>query len=499
MNINDSKTYLKADIEAVITSYNQGSMILEAVQSVCNQTLLPKRIIIVDDGSTDKYSLDVLNSIKNNSDFPIPVTIHFQENKGVSASRNTGINKTQSSMVLVLDGDDKLEAGYIENVSRLLCDNPQMVIASSWMRTFGVLDAVVCPAGGKLVSFLSHNCCPATHILCRKFFEQCGGYDESMRSGFEDWDFFLNMLETIPEACIGIVEKPLINYRTAPSSANIKSMDKRLELMRYIIGKHNSSYVNNVTNVLLDIESVSDSRLLGWENEMIHAIKNHQELSESANDFIKNPSYGDGGMASAVRIASIDMDKSETKQLETERLILRRWRETDAESLYEYAKSPKVGPVAGWPAHTSIENSREIIRTVFAADETYAVCLKENNIAIGCAAITVGAESNLKLPETEGEIGYWIGVPFWGQGLIPEAVRELIRRGFEELHLQKLWCGYFEGNTKSKRVQEKCGFIYHHTNKDMHWELMDDIRTEHVTCLTREEWEKNSREKVIDQ
>ena len=67
MNINDSKTYLKADIEAVITSYNQGSMILEAVQSVCNQTLLPKRIIIVDDGSTDKYSLDVLNSIKNNS------------------------------------------------------------------------------------------------------------------------------------------------------------------------------------------------------------------------------------------------------------------------------------------------------------------------------------------------------------------------------------------------------------------------------------------------
>ena len=147
----------------------------------------------------------------------------------------------------------------------------------------------------------------------------------------------------------------------------------------------------------------------------------------------------------------------------------------------------------------SQDNSREIIRTVFAADETYAVCLKENNIAIGCAAITVGAESNLKLPETEGEIGYWIGVPFWGQGLIPEAVRELIRRGFEELKLQKLWCGYFEGNTKSRRVQEKCGFIYHHTNKDMHWELMDDIRTEHVTCLTREEWEKNSREEVIDQ
>ncbi len=79
MNINR----LEADIEAVITSYNQGSMILEAVQSVCGQTLLPERIIIVDDGSTDKYSLDVLNSIKNNSVLSVPITVHFQENGGV--------------------------------------------------------------------------------------------------------------------------------------------------------------------------------------------------------------------------------------------------------------------------------------------------------------------------------------------------------------------------------------------------------------------------------
>ena len=306
MNISDNKTCLKADIEAVITSYNQGSMLMEAIQSVCNQTLLPKRIIIVDDGSTDKYSLNTLNNIRNNSHLPVPITIHFQENKGVSAARNTGIDKTQSSMILIVDGDDKLEAEYIENVNKLLCDNSTMVIASSWMHTFGVLDAIVCPTGGNIVPFLSHNCCPATHILRKKAYEQCGGYDETMRSGFEDWDFFLSMLETTPEAHIGIVEKPLINYRTAHASANIKSMDKRLELMRYIIEKHKRSYSNNMTNVLLDIEAISNSRLFGWENEIIHSIKNNQELSGSSNSFIKNPSYGDGGMAAAVRIASID-------------------------------------------------------------------------------------------------------------------------------------------------------------------------------------------------
>ena len=112
------------------------------------------------------------------------------------------------------------------------------------------------------------------------------------------------MLETIPEAYAGIIEKLLINYRTNPSSSNIKSMDKRLELMRYIIEKHNSSYVNNITNVLLDIETISNSRLFGWENEIIYTIRNHQELSESAKNFIRNPSYGDGGMASAARIVS---------------------------------------------------------------------------------------------------------------------------------------------------------------------------------------------------
>ena len=176
--------------------------------------------------------------------------------------------------------------------------------------------------------------------------------------------------------------------------------------------------------------------------------------------------------------------------METERLILRPWCEDDAESLFAFAKDPAVGPIAGWPTHTSVENSREIIRNVLAVNETYAVCLKTDNKAIGSIGLMIGTQSNLDLPETEGEIGYWIGVPFWGMGLIPEATKELIRHAFVDLNLETLWCGYFEGNAKSKRVQEKCGFVYHHTNKDIYWKLMDDIRTEHITRLTRKEWEQ---------
>ena len=174
--------------------------------------------------------------------------------------------------------------------------------------------------------------------------------------------------------------------------------------------------------------------------------------------------------------------------LTTERLIMRPWEEDDAEDLYEYAKDERIGPPTGWPAHTSVENSCAIIRTILSAPETYAVCLKEDGRPIGSIGLMIGGQSNIGLPNTEAEIGYWIGVPFWGQGLIPEGVKEIIRHAFEDLGLEVIWCGYFEGNDKSRRVQEKCGFIYHHTNENSEWVKMGDIRTEHISRLTREEW-----------
>lgn len=174
--------------------------------------------------------------------------------------------------------------------------------------------------------------------------------------------------------------------------------------------------------------------------------------------------------------------------LETKRLILRPWQESDAEDLYQYASSPQVGPIAGWPVHTSVENSLEIIRYVLSAPETYAVVDKESGHAIGSVGLKIGSMSSFGIPETEAEIGYWLGVPYWGRGLIPEAVTEILRHAFHNLHLEKVWCGYYDGNTKSKRVQEKCGFQYQYTNKNVPCPLVNDVRTEHISCLTREMW-----------
>jgi len=174
--------------------------------------------------------------------------------------------------------------------------------------------------------------------------------------------------------------------------------------------------------------------------------------------------------------------------LETERLILRPWCEADAEELYEYACDPDVGPIAGWPVHTSVENSREIIREVLSSDGTYAVILKGTGLPIG--SIGIMRNKNIPTGEKEAELGYWLGKPYWGQGLIPEAAREFLRYCFEEMHLDRVWCGFYEGNEKSRRVQEKCGFKYHHTEKDKPCELMGDVRTEHISVLEKEDWER---------
>lgn len=174
--------------------------------------------------------------------------------------------------------------------------------------------------------------------------------------------------------------------------------------------------------------------------------------------------------------------------LETERLILRRWEETDAEDLYQYASDPDVGPIAGWPPHQSVKESLDVIRHVLSGKEAYAVCLKENGKAIGAIELKLKGRTDMTEKEDECELGYWLGKPFWGRGLMPEAAAEMLRHAFEDIGMRKVWCGYYDGNTKSKRVQEKLGFRYQWTTEGIDVPLMHEKRTGHVNAITKEEW-----------
>ena len=176
------------------------------------------------------------------------------------------------------------------------------------------------------------------------------------------------------------------------------------------------------------------------------------------------------------------------KAVQTERLILRRWREDDAENLFRYAQDPDVGPVCGWPPHQNAEESRYVIRHVLSGPECYAICLKEDEKAIGCIELRLNGSTDMTDRDDECELGYWLGKPFWGQGIMPEAAKEIIRHAFEDLNMEKIWCGYYEGNCKSKRCQEKCGFRYQWTTEGLDVPGMHETRTGHVNLLTKGAW-----------
>lgn len=176
--------------------------------------------------------------------------------------------------------------------------------------------------------------------------------------------------------------------------------------------------------------------------------------------------------------------------LETKRLILRPWCEDDAEALYESACDPDVGPPAGWLPHTSVDDSRRIIKGVLSAPLTFAICLKKDGKPIG----SVGLHRNdLACREDEYELGYWIAKPYWGQEIVPEASRALLRYAFENLGMSRIWCGYYEGNVKSRRVQDKLGFVYHHTTEGIELAQLNEIRTGHAMLMTRETWKKREK------
>lgn len=144
--------------------------------------------------------------------------------------------------------------------------------------------------------------------------------------------------------------------------------------------------------------------------------------------------------------------------METDRILLRHWRDDDAETLFKWASDPDVGPRAGWPPHKSVEESREVIKNFFSNDDTWAIELKETFEIIGCIGVLRSSVSNLKIAGNECEVGYWVAKPYWGKGICTEALRLVIDYCFNVNKFNAIWGDYFPENPASGKVMEKCGF-----------------------------------------
>ena len=151
--------------------------------------------------------------------------------------------------------------------------------------------------------------------------------------------------------------------------------------------------------------------------------------------------------------------------LKTTNITLRPWMESDAKCLYHFAKNPKIGPIAGWPPHNNIEDSLNIIKTVFSKKETYAIV--KDNIPIGCVGLLFHPDTNHWWGEGAVELGYWIAEEYWGNGYAVEASKILIEHAFNDLNVKEIYASYRLENNQSKRVLEKLGFKYYSELKNI--------------------------------
>lgn len=151
--------------------------------------------------------------------------------------------------------------------------------------------------------------------------------------------------------------------------------------------------------------------------------------------------------------------------LKTDRLILRPWKEEDLNDFYEYARVDGVGQLAGWNPHKSIEESQNILNSFIKHKKTFAIEYKGK--VIGSLGIESYNEENYpELNQLQGrEIGYVLSKDYWGQGIMPEAVKSVIQYLFEVEKLDFILVGHFTRNKQSARVIEKCGFNFIKTTK----------------------------------
>ncbi len=148
-------------------------------------------------------------------------------------------------------------------------------------------------------------------------------------------------------------------------------------------------------------------------------------------------------------------------RLETPRLLLRPWEETDLEGFFAYASVDGVGQMAGWQPHENREVSRAVLRRFIDEKKTFALVLKETGRVVGSLGLERLERSEDPEPAMLGrEIGYVLGKDWWGRGLMPEAVKAVIDHCFQVWNYDFLTCGHFSWNRQSQRVVEKCGFTF---------------------------------------
>ena len=263
-------------ISIIIPCYNDAQYIEQSVNSALNQTYQNKEVIVVDDGSNAETKA-VLKKLA-----PQITKLITQENQGQSTARNVGIRETKGEYILVLDSDDFFEPTFCEKAMAVFKNDGNVKLVVSYANRISdskIID-IFKPLGGHLESFLLNNCAMGSAMFKKYDWDKINCYDENMRNGFEDWEFYIRLLQN--EGKAHVIPEPLFNYRLRKNSTTNKANKIKYDLLKYIYFKHQDLYKAN-------FELFISHLLSRVEREEKEKLKNTQRLEFKIGKAVLKP------------------------------------------------------------------------------------------------------------------------------------------------------------------------------------------------------------------
>jgi len=247
---------MKDKISVIIPVYNTAQYIEKCINTVRNQTYSNIELIVVDDGSNQKTK----NKLKELSS-KIDVLI-YQENRGQSTARNVGIENAKGDFIIFIDSDDYVEKDFCEKLIKNYVSTFSVVTCISNIIIKEERTIYYTPLGGSLKDAIKNNIAMSQSLFIKQELIAIGGYDESMRKGFEDWEMLIRLLNHTGKQ-VFVVKEPLYNYRKGIESTTTRANKVKYDLLKYIYKKNEDIYKKH----FVDFISFLLSRIEREENE----------------------------------------------------------------------------------------------------------------------------------------------------------------------------------------------------------------------------------------
>jgi glycosyltransferase involved in cell wall biosynthesis len=231
-------------ISVVIPCFNDGRYLPETIKRLSLQSYRNFETIVVNDGSTDVHTLEVLKDLEANG-----MTVLHKENGRMSSARNHGVKHATGTLIAALDADDYFHPTFFDKAVRILAERENTAVVTSYIQLFGEIKKTAKPRGGNEHNFLFSNQCPACAMVRKSAWDAVGGYDEEMKYGYEDWEFYIRI--TRQGWLIDVIPERLLFYRQTKKSVHKNdTLTHRAELINYIVNKHSEWYLQKLKELI---------------------------------------------------------------------------------------------------------------------------------------------------------------------------------------------------------------------------------------------------------